>query len=75
MNDSINIVMLLLLILFGCTLACIRYSPDALNVIARKMRARARAMRAADVAYKLAYSESLSEDIPDAGTVTVRRFR
>ena len=72
MNDPINIVMLLLLILFGCTLLCIRYSPDALDVIARKMRARARAMRAAQVAYDLAYLESMSED---KESVALRRFR
>ena len=35
----------------------------------------ARAMRAADVVYKLTYAESMAEDSADAGTVTVRRFR
>ena len=62
MNQPINIVMLVLLLGFGGILICLRHSPDALDAVARKMRARARGLRASDKAYWAAYNRSLSAD-------------
>lgn len=62
MNETINVVMLLLIILAIGTLVCVRQSPDALDHIARKMRARARALRASKAAYDNAYNQSIQDD-------------
>lgn len=63
MNEPVNIVMVLLLIVIEAGYVGIAYSPDAMDALARRLRARASATRASREHWRLAYRESLHNDL------------
>jgi hypothetical protein len=62
MNNPINVLLLLLPILAAAFAIAVSYSPDVLDIFARKMRARARAIRVSKLYWEIAYDESMRED-------------
>jgi hypothetical protein len=72
----INVTLLMAVIAITGAAIATMYSPDALEVFARKMRARACAMRAARIAWEKAYTESLSADkAADCARLSEEMFR
>ena len=63
MNEPINLVLLMLVIIASAGAMILAMSPDAEDILARKMRARARAQRASRAAWRDAYHRSMSADI------------
>lgn len=63
MNEPINIAMAGVILALGCFTVALSKSPEAMESVARKMRARARAMRAARAAWSRAYYSSLCDDL------------
>lgn len=62
MKEPVNVVLLLWFILSVAIPAALYHSPDALEIVARKMRARARALVASREIYRLTYAASLKAD-------------
>jgi len=62
MNASINGALLLVLVCTYGGLLCLRYSPELLERIAIRMRARARALVASRETFATVYAESLRDD-------------
>lgn len=63
MNEPVNMTMLILLVVLGAAYVGIAYSPDAMEGVARRLRARARAMRSAREHWKIAYRQSIHDDL------------
>lgn len=62
MTEPINIVLLGLVIVSAAGVLCLAQSPDALERVGSRMRARGRAIVAAREAWKSAYDHCLAED-------------
>lgn len=63
MNNPINVAMAMLILALACAGAALAWSPDLLDIWARKMRARARAIRASRKCWNATYNESITEDV------------
>ena len=63
MTEPLNITVLALLLTTWGWIVCTALSPDALDILARKMRARARAIRISRQYWQISYNESIREDV------------
>jgi len=63
MTETINIISPLLLICIAVLAAATWNSPDSLDIFARRMRARAMAVRCSRASYRLAYDDSICYDL------------
>jgi hypothetical protein len=64
MNENpLNIVLLLIVVINAVVVLAYRQSPDALDSLALRLRARARAIRASREAWTQAYQSSLRDDV------------
>lgn len=63
MSDPLNVTVLMLLLCTWAGIAGLLYSNDLMDNAAIRLRARARARRAAARYYQIAYDESIREDI------------
>lgn len=61
MTEPINLILLMIVILEAGVFLAGAYSPDALEILGRRLRARAAAIRASREAYAEAYSLSHAE--------------
>ena len=71
-GQPINLVLLAIVVIAGSGIACLCVSPEALERLALKMRARARALLASHDAYWDAYSASYEDDKPDRAALAIR---
>lgn len=76
MNEAINLALAGWFIVTSGGFACLWYSPEALHRVALRMRARARALRASQLAYWQAYAASYEDEVrAQALLVTDREMR
>jgi hypothetical protein len=60
-NEPINIILLMIVLAALCGFLALSWSPDALETVGRKLRARAQAIRASRLAWIEAYNLSHTE--------------
>lgn len=63
MNAAINLALVAWFIVTAGGFACLWFSPSALHRVALRMRARARALRAARLSYWQAYAASYEDEL------------